>query len=73
MNKLIEHLKQLKKEDCVMFFLIFTTIGNILIAILKFILSLILPSLWFFINAIFMLILSFARICSILDYKGWNL
>lgn len=52
-----------------MFFLIFTTIGNILIAILKFILSLILPSLWFFINAIFMLVLSFARILSIMDYS----
>lgn len=69
MNKLIEHFKQLKKEERVMFFLIFTTIGNILIAILKFILSLILPSLWFFINAIFMLVLSFARILSIMDYS----
>lgn len=69
MNKLIEHFKQLKKEERVMFFLIFTTIGNILIALLKFILSLILPSLWFFINAIFMLVLSFARILSIMDYS----
>lgn len=69
MNKLIEYFKQLKKEERVMFFLIFTTIGNILIAILKFILSLILPSLWFFINAIFMLVLSFARILSIMDYS----
>lgn len=69
MNKLIEHFKQLKKEERVMFFLIFTTIGNILIAILKFIVSLILPSLWFFINAIFMLVLSFARILSIMDYS----
>ena len=69
MNKLIEHFKQLKKEERVMFFLIFTTIGNILIALLKFILSLILPSLWFFINAIFMLVLSFARILSIIYYS----
>lgn len=69
MNKLIEHFKQLKKEERVMFFLIFTTIGNILIALLKFILSLILPSLWFFINAIFMLILSFARVLSIINYS----
>lgn len=69
MNKLIEHFKQLKKEERVMFFLIFTTIGNILIALFKFILSLILPSLWFFVNAIFMLVLSFARILSIMDYS----
>ena len=69
MNKLIEHFKNLKKEDRVMFFLIFTTIGNIFIALVKFILSLTLPSLWFFINAIFMIILSFARFFSIRDYS----
>ena len=32
-------------------------------------LSLILPSLWFFINAIFMIILSFARFFSVRDYS----
>ena len=69
MNKLIEHFKQLKKEDRVMFFLIFTTIGNIFIALLKFVLSLTLPSFWFFINSIFMTILSFARFFSIKDYS----
>lgn len=73
MNKFIEHFKQLKKEERVMFFLIFTTIGNIFIAILKFILSLTLPSLWFFINGIFMLVLSFARILSIRDYSKTKL
>ena len=73
MNKLIEHFKQLKKEDRVMFFLIFTTIGNIFIALLKFVLSLTLPSLWFFINSIFMIILSFARFFSIKDYSKTKL
>ena len=73
MNKLIEHFKQLKKEDRVIFFLVFTTIGNILIAIMKFILSLTLPSLWFFINALFMIILSFARFFSIKDYSKTKL
>ena len=73
MNKLIEHFKNLKKEDRVMFFLIFTTIGNIFIALVKFILSLTLPSLWFFINAIFMIILSFARFFSIKDYSKTKL
>lgn len=38
-------------------------------AIIKFILSLTLPSLWFFINAIFMIVLSFARFFSIRDYR----
>lgn len=69
MNKIIEHIKQLKKEERIMFFLIFTTIGNILIALIKFIFSLIIPSLWFFINAIFMIVLSFARFFSIWDYS----
>ena len=73
MNQLIEHFKNLKKEDRVMFFLIFTTIGNIFIALVKFILSLTLPSLWFFINAIFMIILSFARFFSIKDYSKTKL
>ena len=73
MKKLIEHFKQLKKEDRVMFFLILTTIGNIFIALVKFVLSLTLPSLWFFINAIFMIILSFARFFSIKDYSKTKL
>ena len=73
MKKHIEHFKQLKKEDRVMFFLIFTTIGNIFIALVKFVLSLTLPSLWFFINAIFMIILSFARFFSIKDYSKTKL
>ena len=69
MNKTIEQFKKLKKEDRIMFFLVFTTIGNIFMAIVKFVLSLTLPSLWFFINAIFMIVLSFARIFSIKDYR----
>ena len=73
MKKIIEYFKQLKKEDRIMFFLIFTTIGNIFIALVKFLLSLILPSLWFFINAIFMIILSFARFFSIKDYSKTKL
>ena len=73
MNKTIEQLKKLKKEDRIMFFLVFTTVGNIFMAIVKFILSLILPSLWFFINALFMIILSFARFFSIRDYRKTKL
>jgi len=68
MINLFDYFKKLKKEDRVMFFLILTTIGNIFIAIVKFVLSLTLPSLWFFINALFMIILSFARFFSIKDY-----
>lgn len=67
--KLIEKFKALEKEDRTMFFLVFTTLGNIFVALVKFIFSLTLPSLWFFVNALFMIILCFARIFSIRDYR----
>ena len=69
MKKIIDYLKKLTKEDRVIFFLVFTTIGNILVAFIKFIYALTLPSLWFFINALFMITLSFARCFSIRDYQ----
>ena len=68
MFKLFSYFKQLKKEDRVMFFLILTTGGNIFIAIVKFVLSFVLPSFWFFINSLFMIILTIARFFSIRDY-----
>jgi len=69
MIKLIRYIKSLKKEERIIFFLVITTIGNILIASIKFILSLTLPSLWFFVNALFMIVLSFMRFYSIRDYQ----
>lgn len=69
MKKIISNIKDLKKENKVIFFLIFTTIGNIFIASFKLILSFIMPSLWFFINGIFMIVLSISRIFSIKDYN----
>ena len=73
MIKYFKFFRQLKNEDRIMFFLIFTTIGNLFMAIVKFVLSLTLPSLWFFINAIFMMVLSFARFFSITDYQRFKL
>lgn len=69
MKKVLKYFIQLEKEDRVMFFLIFTTIGNIFIAMVKLLLSFTLPSLCFFINAIFMIILSISRFFSIKDYS----
>lgn len=69
MKKIISNIKDLKKENKVIFFLIFTTIGNIFIASFKLILSFIMSSLWFFINGIFMIVLSISRIFSIKDYN----
>ena len=69
MKKIIDQFKKKEKEDRIMFFLVFTTIGNIFMSLVKFVLSLTLPSLWFFINAIFMIVLSFASFFSIKDYR----
>ena len=68
MNDLLNKYRKLNKDDRMMLFLIFTTIGNVILAIVKLILSVVLPSLWFFINALFMVILSFSRFWSIRDY-----
>lgn len=51
-----------------MLLLIFTTLGNILIAIMKFIFSITIPSLWFFVNACFLTVLSISRFFSIRNY-----
>jgi len=68
-KKHYNHYKKLKKEERVIFFLVITTIGNIFLVALKFILSLTLPSLWFFVNAWFTTVLIFARMYSIRDYN----
>lgn len=68
MKRILSYFKNLKSDDRGMFFLVFTTLGNVLIAIIKFIFSFILPSLWFFINALFLTTLSISRFFSIRDY-----
>lgn len=73
MKKIYNFFKKTKKEERIIFFLVFTTIGNIFIAIMKFVLSLTLPSLWFFVNSLFMIILSIARVFSIKDYRKTKL
>lgn len=68
MKKIYNYIKELEEKDKIMFFLIFTTIGNIFMAILKFCLAIFLPSLWFGVNAGFLIILSLSRFFSIRDY-----
>lgn len=68
MKKLINNFLNLEKNDKTMLLLIFTTSGNILIAIVKFIFSLTIPSLWFFVNACFLAVLSISRFFSIRNY-----
>ena len=66
--KIIKEIKNLEKNDKTMLFLIFATLGNILIAIVKFVFALIIPSLWFAVNAGFLIVLSLARFFSIKNY-----
>lgn len=68
MKKLFNDIKNLEQNDKIMLLLIFTTIGNVIITIVKFIFSLVLPSLWFFVNACFLAVLSISRFFSIRDY-----
>jgi len=65
---LIKEIKNLEKNDKTMLLLIFTTIGNILIALIKFIFSIAIPSLWFFVNACFLTVLSISRFFAIKRY-----
>ena len=69
MKKVIKDFLLLEKKDQLIFFLICSTIGNFVIAIVKFIFSLTIPSLWFFINAGFSFVLSICRFLTIKKYK----
>lgn len=66
--KIINKFKNLEKNDKTMLLLIFTTIGNILIALIKFIFAVSIPSLWFFVNSCFLTVLSISRFFSIRTY-----
>lgn len=66
--KLFKMLLNLEKNDKTMLMLIITMIGNIIIALAKFVFSLIIPSLWFFTNALFLFVLSLSRFFSIKAY-----
>lgn len=66
--KIIHDIINLEKNDKTMLFLIFTTLGNMLIALIKAIFSITLPSLWFAVNAGFLIVLSLSRFFVIRNY-----
>ena len=68
MKKLYNKIINLEKNDRTMLLLINVTIVNMVIALIKYIFAFTLPSLWFFINAIFTTILSISRLFSIKNY-----
>lgn len=73
MKKMIGRFLELEKNDQIVFFLLLTTISNVFMAIIKMFFSLWLPSLWFFINSIFNIVLTLLRTFSIKDYRNMRL
>lgn len=69
MKELIKKFRTLEKKDQLIFFLTCSTIANFIMAIIKFTLSLTIPSLWFFVNAGFSFVLA---ICRYLTIKRYN-
>lgn len=69
MKDIIQKFRALEKKDQLIFFLVCSTISNFFIGIIKFIFSLTIPSLWFFINAGFSFVLA---ICRFLTIKKYN-
>ena len=69
MKELIKKFRALEKKDQLIFFLVCSTISNFCVGIIKFILSLSIPSFWFFINAIFSLVLAACRFLTIKRYN----
>lgn len=69
MKKYIKKIKNLDVKTRTIHLLKITLLGNIFLAILKFIFAFSIPSLWFFINAWFLTILSLSRFFAIKSYQ----
>lgn len=66
---IIDKYRTLNKKDQLILLLLFNTFLNLIIAIIKFVFAIIIPSLWFGVNAGFGFILAFTRFQTIKDYK----
>ncbi len=69
MKDIIRKFRALEKKDQLIFLLICSTISNFFIGIIKFIFSLTIPSLCFFLNAGFSLVLAICRLLTIRKYN----
>ena len=69
MKDIIQKFKALEKKDQLIFFLLCSTISNFCVGMIKFIFSLTIPSLWFFINAGFSFVLAICRLLTIRKYN----
>ena len=66
---MLKKIRNLDQKDRTMYILRFTLTINIILATIKYILAFTLPSMWFFVNALFLTVLSISRFFSIKDYK----
>ena len=69
MKQLIYNFLELEKKDKLIFFLLCSAIANGFIGVVKFVLSLTIPSMWFFVNAIFSFVLASVRFLTVKRYK----
>ena len=58
---MLKKIRNLDKKDRTMYILRFTLTINIILAIVKYIFAFTLPSMWFFVNAWFLTVLSISR------------
>lgn len=65
----IKKFFELEKKDQLIFSLLFMAITNFVVAVIKFMLSISIPSLWFFVNAGFSFILAFCRLNAVKEYR----
>lgn len=70
MKDIIQKFRALEKKDQLIFFLMCSTFSNFFIGVIKFIFSLTIPSLWFFINAGFSFVLAICRFLTIKKYNN---
>ena len=67
-KQIIKGFRALEKKDQLVFFLLCSTISNFIVGVVKFVFSLTIPSLWFFINAGFSFVLAVGRFLTIKEY-----
>lgn len=69
MKEIIKKFLVLEKKDQLVFFLLCIATSNFVVAIVKFILSISIPSLWFGVNSGFSFILFFCRFNAVKEYR----
>lgn len=67
-KRVIKDFLILEKKDKIVFFLLCSTISNFIVGMIKLVLALTIPSMWFFVNSGFSLVLAIGRLLTIKEY-----